>query len=174
MNPARGGPAFAIRPAQRGDVPLLLSMIRRLAEYERLAHEVVATEDLLREHLFDAPRGAEAVIADEHGVPVGIAIYFHNFSTFVGRPGLYLEDLFVVPEARGKGYGKALMVHLARLAKARGCGRFEWWVLDWNRPAIDFYRSIGAVGMQDWTVQRVAGAALDALAATPLPGEAGA
>ncbi|MCE3005141.1 MAG: GNAT family N-acetyltransferase [Xanthomonadaceae bacterium] len=163
--------AFAIRDATRDDVPLLLAMIRRLAEYERLLHEVVATEDLLREHLFDAPRGAAAVIAEEAGTPVGMALYFHNFSTFLGRPGLYLEDLFVVPEARGRGYGKALMVHLARVAKARGCGRFEWWVLDWNRPAIDFYRSIGAVGMDEWTVQRVAGAALDALAAAPLPGE---
>lgn len=163
--------AFAIRNATRDDVPLLLAMIRRLAEYERLLHEVVATEDLLREHLFDAPRGAAAVIAEEAGTPVGMALYFHNFSTFLGRPGLYLEDLFVVPEARGRGYGKALMVHLARVAKARGCGRFEWWVLDWNRPAIDFYRSIGAVGMDEWTVQRVAGAALDALAAAPLPGE---
>jgi GNAT superfamily N-acetyltransferase len=167
-------PAFAIRPAVRDDVPLLLDMIRRLADYERLLHEVTATEALLREHLFDAPRGAEAVIAEAGGAPVGMAIYFHNFSTFLGRPGLYLEDLFVVPEARGKGYGTALMVHLARLAKARGCGRFEWWVLDWNRPAIDFYRSIGAVGMQDWTVQRVADAALDALAATPLPGDTAA
>lgn len=163
--------AFAIRDATRDDVPLLLAMIRRLAEYERLLHEVVATEDLLREHLFDAPRGAAAVIAEEVGTPVGMALYFHNFSTFLGRPGLYLEDLFVVPEARGRGYGKALMVHLARTAKARGCGRFEWWVLDWNRPAIDFYRSIGAVGMDAWTVQRVTGAALDALAAAPLPGE---
>lgn len=166
------GPGFAIRPAARADVPLLLDMIRRLAEYERLAHEVVATEDLLREHLFDAPRGAEAVLAFEADTAVGMAICFHNFSTFLGRPGLYLEDLFVVPEARGKGYGKALMVHLARTAKARGCGRFEWWVLDWNRPAIDFYRSIGAVGMDQWTVQRVTGPALDALAAQPLPGEA--
>lgn len=153
-------------------MPLLLDMIRRLAEYEKLAHEVVATEALLREHLFDAPRGAEAVLAIEGDTPVGMALYFHNFSTFLGRPGLYLEDLFVVPQARGKGYGKALMVHLARMAKARGCGRFEWWVLDWNRPAIDFYRSIGAVGMEEWTVQRVAGPALDALAAQPLPGEA--
>lgn len=155
-------------------MPLLLDMIRRLADYEKLAHEVVATEALLHEHLFDAPRGAEAVLAFEDATPVGMALYFHNFSTFLGRPGLYLEDLFVVPEARGKGYGKALMVHLARIAKARGCGRFEWWVLDWNRPAIEFYRSIGAVGMDEWTVQRVAGAALDALAAQPLPGETSA
>jgi GNAT superfamily N-acetyltransferase len=165
---------FAIRAATRADVPLLLEMIRRLAEYEKLAHEVVATEALLREHLFDAPRGAEAVLALEGDEAVGMALYFHNFSTFLGRPGLYLEDLFVVPEARGRGYGKALMVHLARIAKSRDCGRFEWWVLDWNRPAIDFYRSIGAVGMDEWTVQRVAGAALDALAAQALPGETGA
>lgn len=162
---------FSIRAATRADVPLLLNLIRQLADYEKLAHEVVASEDLLRQHLFDSRSGAEAVLAFEGQNPVGMALYFHNFSTFLGRRGLYLEDLFVLPEARGKGYGKALMVYLARIAKARDCGRFEWWVLDWNRPAVDFYRSIGAIGMDEWTVQRLSGAALDALAAQPMPGE---
>ena len=163
--------AFRIRAATRDDVPLLLEFIRHLADYEKLPHEVRATEALLRENLFDRRRAAEAVLAYEGARAVGFALYFHNFSTFVGKPGLYLEDLFVLPECRGRGYGKALMVHLARLAVERDCGRFEWWVLDWNKPSIEFYASLGAVPMDEWTVQRVSGDALTRLAAQPIPGE---
>jgi GNAT superfamily N-acetyltransferase len=166
--------ALRIRPATRDDVGLLLSLIRALAEYEKLSHEVSATEALLRDNLFDQRRCAEAVLAFEGERVVGMALYFHNFSTFLGKPGLYLEDLFVLPECRGRGYGKALMIHLAQIARARDCGRFEWWVLDWNAPAIEFYRSIGAIPMDQWTVQRVTGAALDALAAQSIPGAGGA
>ncbi len=161
--------AFTIRAATREDVPLLLHFIRQLAVYEKLAHEVTATEDLLRDNLFDRRRAAEAVLAFEGERAVGFALFFHNFSTFVGKPGLYLEDLFVLPECRGRGYGKALMVYLARLALERDCGRFEWWVLDWNEPSIEFYRSLGAEPMDDWTVQRVSGEALARLAKQSMP-----
>jgi GNAT superfamily N-acetyltransferase len=140
-----------IRPATVADVPLILQFIRELAEYERLAHEVIATEEGLREQLFGGPAmpaGAEVVLAYLAGQPVGFALFFHNFSTFLGRRGLYLEDLYVKPEYRSKGIGKALLVYLARLAKARGCGRFEWWVLDWNEAAIGFYRRLGAEPMK--------------------------
>ena len=154
----------SIRAATVEDVPLILRFIRRLAEYERLAHEVVATEDGLRHWLFGARPAAEVVIAEWGGEPAGFALFFHNFSTFLGRPGVYLEDLYVEPEHRGRGIGKALLAHLARLAVERGCGRLEWWVLDWNEDAIRFYRSIGAVAMDEWTVHRVAGDALTALA----------
>jgi len=153
-----------IREATSADVPLILKFIKGLAEYEKLSHEVVATEASLRKSLFGEKPAAEVVIAECHQQPVGFALFFHNFSTFLAQPGLYLEDLFVIPEARGKGVGKALLVHLANLALHRGCGRFEWSVLDWNQPAIDFYRSIGAVGMDEWTVQRVDGERLRALA----------
>jgi GNAT superfamily N-acetyltransferase len=153
-----------IRTAGEADVPLILHFIRRLAEYERLAHEVVATEEGLREGLFGARPAAEVVIAEWEGAPAGFALFFHNFSTFLGRPGVYLEDLFVEPEHRGRGIGRALLAHLARLAVERGCGRLEWWVLDWNEDAIRFYRSLGAVPMDDWTVYRVTGDALTALA----------
>lgn len=153
-----------IDPAKADDVPLILAFIRELAEYEKLAGEVDATEQLLREHLFGACPRAEAVIARVGQEPAGFALFFHNFSTFRGRPGLYLEDLFIRPRFRGRGIGKSLLVHLARLAKARGCARFEWWVLDWNKPAIEFYRKLGAVPMNDWTVYRVTDDALDRLA----------
>lgn len=153
-----------IREATDGDVPLILSLIRKLAEYEKLAHEVVATEDGLREGLFGERRYAEVLIAEHDGAPAGFALFFHNFSTFLGKPGIYLEDLYVNPAFRGAGIGKKLLVHLASLAKRRGCGRLEWWVLDWNEPAIGFYRSIGAEPMDDWTVYRVSGSALEDLA----------
>ena len=153
-----------IRPATEDDVPIILSLIRELAAYERLSHEVVATEGLLRESLFGERRGAEVLIACCKGAPAGFALFFHNFSTFLGRPGIYLEDLYVKPEFRGRGIGRALLTHLARLAKERGCGRLEWAVLDWNEPAIKLYKSIGAVPMDEWTVYRVTGEALETLA----------
>jgi GNAT superfamily N-acetyltransferase len=153
-----------IRPAGVEDVPLVLAFIKELAEYERLSHAVIATEDLLREELFGDDPVAEVVLAYHRGTPVGFALFFHSMSTFVGRRGLYLEDLFVKPQYRGRGIGKALLIHLARLAKERRCGRFEWAVLDWNEPAIGFYKKLGAVPMDDWTVYRLTGDALDRLA----------
>ena len=153
-----------IREATEEDVPLILSLIRELAEYERLSHEVVATEDTLRESLFGERRYAEVLIAEHDGTPAGFALFFHNFSTFLGKPGIYLEDLYVRPVFRGAGIGKKLLVHLARLAKRRDCGRLEWWVLDWNEPSIGFYKKLGAVPMDDWTVYRVTGEALEDLA----------
>ncbi|MFT3755396.1 MAG: GNAT family N-acetyltransferase [Pseudoxanthomonas sp.] len=158
-------PAITLRPASRADVPLILELIHALAEYEREPDAVEATEALLDRQLFGAQPGAEVVIAEVDGQGAGFALFFHNFSTWRGRRGLYLEDLFVRPQFRGLGIGRALMVHLAKLAVQRDCARFEWSVLDWNTPAIDFYRSLGAVGMDEWTVQRVDGAALQALAA---------
>ena len=157
-------PAITLRPATRADIPQILDFIRGLAEYEKLAHEAVATPALLETHLFGERPSAEVVIADADGVPAGFALFFHSFSTFLGQPGLYLEDLFVLPSHRGAGIGRRLMVHLAQLAVARGCGRFEWSVLDWNESAIRLYRSLGAVGLDEWTVQRVTGDALQALA----------
>jgi GNAT superfamily N-acetyltransferase len=139
-------------------------LITALAEYERLAHEAVATEGDLREALFGARPYAEAVVASVDAEPVGFALWFHNYSTFVGRPGLYLEDLFVLPAWRGRGVGRALIVHLARIAVERRCGRMEWSVLDWNEPAIRFYKSLGARPMDEWTVFRVTGDALVRLA----------
>ncbi len=153
-----------IRPATEDDVPIILSLIRELAEYERLSHEVVATEGLLRESLFGERRGAEVLIACCKGAPAGFALFFHSFSTFLGRPGIYLEDLYVKPEFRGRGIGHALLTHLARLAKERGCGRLEWAVLDSNEPAIKLYKSIIAVPMDEWTVYHVTGEALETLA----------
>jgi GNAT superfamily N-acetyltransferase len=153
-----------IRPAAAADLPLILDFIRRLAEYERLAHEVVATEEELGRWLFGERAYAEVAIAEWEGRPAGFALFFHNFSTFLGRPGLYLEDLFVDPALRGRGIGRALLRHLAALAVERGCGRLEWWVLDWNEDAIRFYRSLGAVAMDEWTVFRVSGDALARLA----------
>ena len=157
-------PPCLIRPAVEADVPLVLALIRELAEYERLADEVTATEADLREALFGPAPGAEAVIAMVGERPAGFALYFHNFSTFAGKRGLYLEDLYVRPEHRGQGIGRRLLRHLAGVARERGCRRFEWAVLDWNEPAIRFYRRIGAVPMDGWTVYRVTGAALDRLA----------
>lgn len=160
-------PNIELRPATRADVPQILSFVRELAEYEKLAHEAVATEAGMTEQLFGERPAAEVVIAEVDGQPAGFALFFHNFSTFLGQRGLYLEDLFVRPQYRGLGLGKRLMVHLAKLATERGCGRFEWSVLDWNEPAIRFYRGLGAVGLEEWTAQRLSGPALQALAAEP-------
>lgn len=145
-------------------MPLILALIHELAEYERLAHEVVATEESLTTSLFGEMPYAEVFIAEVDGVSAGFALFFHNFSTFLGRPGIYLENLFVRPAFRGRGIGRAMLVHLAKLAVERGCGRLEWWVLDWNEPAILFYEALGVVSMDDWTVYRLTGPALDALA----------
>ena len=155
---------FQIRPAMETDVPIILRLIRDLAEYERAPDAVVATEAGLREVLFGAKRSAEVLLALEASEPVGFAVYFHNFSTWLGRPGLYLEDLFVRPEMRGKGYGRALLERLAQIAKERGCGRMEWAVLDWNEPAIQFYRKLGAQPMDEWTVFRLTGEGIAKLA----------
>ena len=157
-------PLLSIRPALAGDVPLIRQLIAELAEYERLADAAVATDDGLREQLFGARPAAEVLIGEVDGEPAGFALFFHNFSTFLGKRGLYLEDLFVRPAFRGAGLGRHLMAALARIAVQRDCGRFEWSVLDWNAPSIDFYRRLGAVGMDEWTVQRLEGEALHALA----------
>jgi GNAT superfamily N-acetyltransferase len=154
-----------IRTATEADVALILYFIRALAEYERLLDKCIATEEMVRETLFGTRRYAEVIIAEDEGEPVGFALFFHNYSTFLARPGIYLEDLFVKPEARGKGFGKALLAHLALLAQERNCGRLEWAVLNWNKPSIDFYESLGAIPMNDWTVYRLIGDALDKLAA---------
>ena len=153
-----------IRPAAPADVATILRFIRALAEYEREPDAVEATEAMLGDALFGGRPAAEAVIAEGEGGPIGFALFFHNFSTWTGRRGLYLEDLYVTPAARGSGAGKALLSHLAALALDRGCARFEWSVLDWNAPAIAFYRSVGAEPMAEWTVQRVTGEALARLA----------
>ena len=153
-----------IDPATEGDVPLILSFIRELAAYEKLSHEVVATDERLREDLFGSRPAAEVVIARVGDAAAGFALFFRTYSTFLARPGIYLEDLFVLPEWRGRGVGRALLVHVARLAVERGCGRFEWSVLDWNDPAIGFYRRLGARPMDDWTMYRLTGDALVTLA----------
>jgi GNAT superfamily N-acetyltransferase len=153
-----------IRAAVGDDVALILKLIRALADYEKLSHEVVASEEDLRETLFGVRPAAEVRIAEWQGQPAGFALFFHNYSTFVGKRGIYLEDLFVLPEYRGKGIGRALLVHLARLAVDRRCGRFEWSVLDWNKPAIDFYRRLGAREMSDWRIYRTDGPNLAKLA----------
>jgi GNAT superfamily N-acetyltransferase len=157
-------PAFRIERATERDVPLILSLIKALAEYERMAGEVTASEEGLRETLFGPQPSAEVVIAYAGDAPAGFALFFHNYSTFLGKPGLYLEDLFVVPAYRGHGFGKALLAHLAALAVERGCGRFEWSVLDWNEPAIGFYKKLGAKQMDAWRIFRVTGDALHQLA----------
>lgn len=154
----------SFRSAERQDVPLILRYIRELARYEKLEHEVVATEALLEEWLFDRAK-AEVIFAVADGREVGFALFFHNFSTFLGRAGLYLEDLYVEPAYRGQGIGTALLKELARIAVARGCGRLEWWCLDWNQPSIEFYRALGAEAMDDWTVYRLSGETLAKLAA---------
>jgi len=156
---------LSIRPAHATDAPLILALIRELATYEKLAHAVVATEEQLRENLFGARPQAEVLIAEWRGEPAGFALYFHNFSTFLGRRGLYLEDLFVREEHRGRGIGRGLLVRLAGVAVERGCGRFEWAVLDWNTPAQDFYKSLGACPVPEWDIFRLTGEALLALAA---------
>jgi GNAT superfamily N-acetyltransferase len=153
-----------LRSATRDDVPVIAELIRGLARFEKLEHEVVMTEDLLAAALFGDRPYAEVVLAEDDGRPVGFALFFHNFSTFLGRPGIYLEDLFVLPEHRGGGIGRMLLAHLARLAVERGCGRLEWAVLDWNRDAIKFYERLGARPNSDWTVYRLAGEALTGLA----------
>ena len=147
--------ASTIRPATVADVPVILQLIRDLATYERAPDEVTATEEQLIDVLFGEKPSAEVLLVFEKNVPVGFAVFFHNFSTWLGRPGLYLEDLFVRPEHRGKGYGRALLVELAKIAQKRGCGRMEWAVLDWNEPAIQFYRKLGANPMNEWTVFRL-------------------
>lgn len=161
--------AIAIRDAATQDVPRILGFIRELAVYEKAEDEVVATEAMLRESLFGAAPKARAILCSVDGVPCGFALYFFNYSTWQGRQGLYLEDLYVQPAYRGAGAGKALLQHLARIAVANGCGRFEWSVLDWNEPAILFYRSLGAVAMDEWTRYRLAGDALAAFAASEPP-----
>lgn len=151
------------RFAQENDVSTILYFIKELAAYEKMADEVVATEELLKEWIFDKKK-AEVIFALEDGKEIGFALFFHNFSTFLGRAGIYLEDLYVMPECRGKGYGKRLLKELARIAVERGCGRLEWWCLDWNQSSIDFYLSLGAEPMKDWTVYRIAGDTLRTLA----------
>jgi GNAT superfamily N-acetyltransferase len=158
-----------VRPATVDDCGLILRFIRALADYEKLAHEVVADERALAATLFGARPAAEVLIGEYGGAPVGFALYFTSYSTFLGKPGLYLEDLFVDPAARGKGVGLALMIALARVCTARDYGRFEWSVLDWNEPALKFYAALGAKPQSEWTVQRVTGEALAALARRALP-----
>ncbi len=151
---------MSVRPAEKRDVGVIMGFIRELAEYERLAHEVVADEVSLDRFLFGERPAAEALIAEYETTPVGFALFFHTFSTFVGRPGLYLEDLYVRPNMRGKGFGKLLLRHVAQLARERDCGRLEWAVLDWNESAIRFYENLGARAMDDWTVYRLTDANL--------------
>ena len=160
---------FEIRTTTDADVPIILRLIRELAEYERAPDAVVATEPGLREVLFGPKPSAEVLLALENAEPVGFAVFFHNFSTWLGRPGLYLEDLFVRPEKRGKGYGRALLERLAQVAQERGCGRMEWAVLDWNDPAIQFYRKLGAQPMDEWTVFRLTGEGIAKLAGSNSP-----
>jgi GNAT superfamily N-acetyltransferase len=168
--PSHGTPldaALTLRPAVEDDVPIVLTFIRELADHERLLHEVVADEATLRRTLFGLRRYAEVVLAELDGEAVGFALFFHNFSTFLGRPGIYLEDLYVRPSARGQGIGRALLGHLARLVLDCGGGRLEWNVLDWNEASIRFYRGLGARSMEGWNVFRLAGAELERLAAEP-------
>ena len=155
---------FQIRPAHVEDVPIILELIRDLATYERAPEEVIATEEQLVDVLFGKRPAAQVLLAFEGNSPVGFALFFHNFSTWLGRPGLYLEDLFVKPEKRGKGYGRALLVELAKIAMERGCGRMEWAVLDWNEPAIKFYHALGAKPMDEWTVFRLTRDGIEKLA----------
>jgi GNAT superfamily N-acetyltransferase len=162
-------PRMNIRTATEEDVPLILGFIRELAHYERLEHQVVATEDSLRKTLFGNPRFAEVLIGETDSEPFGFALFFHNYSTFLGRPGVYLEDLYVRPDLRGHGYGRALLARLAAIAIERNCGRVEWSVLNWNEPAIRFYRSLGALPMDQWSIYRITGDALEKLARNERP-----
>ena len=152
---------FYIRGATKEDIPTIISLIRELAVYEKLEHELVATPELFEKSLFSENPSAEVVIGEIEGKAVGYALFFHNFSTFLGKKGLYLEDLFVKPDYRGLGFGKELLLHLVKIAKDRGCGRMEWSVLDWNQPAIEFYKSLGAVPMEEWTVFRLDSVAIN-------------
>lgn len=152
------------RLATIDDVSTILSFIRKLAEYEKLAHEVVVTEQTLEHHMFGPNPRAECLIAEINGNPAGFALFFHNFSTFLGKPGLYLEDLFIDPEYRNQGLGMGFFQELAKIALDRDCGRMEWWVLDWNEPALQFYKKLGATSMSDWTVQRLGRGEIEALA----------
>lgn len=154
---------LTFRQAERKDVPLILRFIKDLAEYEKLLHEVIATEKLLEEWIFDKEK-AEVIFAVADGTEVGFALFFHNFSTFLGRAGIYLEDLYESPQYRGHGYGKRLLQKLASIAVERGCGRLEWWCLDWNHSSIEFYRSLGAEPMDEWTTYRITGTTLTELA----------
>ena len=158
-------PNFTIRAATEQDVSVILSLIRGLAQYEKLAHEVVATEDLLRTTLFGGRTVAEVILGEIHDEPVSFALFFHNYSTFLGRPGLFIEDLYVKPQWRGKGIGSVMLAYVASLAKERKCGRLEWSVLDWNEPAWRFYKKLGATPMDGWTVHRLTGKALESIAA---------
>ena len=151
------------RFAKKGDAALILHLIKELASYENMLDEVISDEDTLKEWIFDKQK-AEVIFVLENEKEVGFALFFHNFSTFLGRAGIYLEDLFVLPEFRGRGYGKALLKRLAAIAVERGCGRLEWWCLDWNKPSIDFYLSLGAVPMSDWTTYRITGETLKEMA----------
>ena len=153
-------PGLAIREAGQDDLALILSFIRELAEYERLLHEVTATEESLCESLFGERRVAEVIFGEFEGEPVAFAVFFHNYSTFLGQQGIYIEDLFVRPAMRGRGIGKALFAHIARIARGRCCARLDWWVLDWNEPALQFYATLGSKPMADWTVHRLTGEAL--------------
>lgn len=159
-----GIPNFQIRWARPNDVPLILQFVRHLAEFERLSHECVATEESLHETLFAGHPFAEVILGFYDGVPIGFALFFHNYSTFLARPGIYLEDLFVEPEWRGRGFGRELLIHVSRIAVERKCGRLEWSVLDWNVNAIRFYERLGAVAMNEWTTFRVSGEALEKMA----------
>lgn len=154
---------LTFRYAEESDTALILQFIKELAEYEKMLDEVVATEDMLKDWIFQKKK-AEVIFALVDGAEVGFALFFHNFSTFLGRAGIYLEDLYVMPEYRGYGYGKSILKKLAQIAVERGCGRLEWWVLDWNKPSINFYLSLGAEPMNDWTVYRIAGDTLTNLA----------
>ncbi len=156
--------SLSIRKATRQDISLILSFIKELAEYERLLPEVRATEESLTESLFGERQVAEVIFGEVDGIPLGFALFFHNYSTFLGQQGIYIEDLFVRPHARRRGIGRSMLSHIARIALARNCGRVEWWVLDWNEPAIRFYESLGSIAMSDWTVRRLTGAALEKLA----------
>jgi len=155
---------FTIKKAEEKDIAAILAFIKKLADYEKLSHQVTATEELLKESLFGPNSVAECLIGYYKNEPVCFALYFYNFSTFLGKPGLYLEDLFVLPEFRGNGFGKAMLIYLAKLAVERGCGRFEWAVLDWNEPALKFYKSLGAESHNEWVIHRVSGEALYKLA----------
>ena len=157
---------FAIRPATPADVPVIFDLIRQLSVYEKLEHMVTGTTAMLHDNLFGARPSCECLMAEEDGQPIGFALYFTTFSTFLCQPGLYLEDLFVVPNARGKGFGKALLKELARIARQRNCGRFEWRVLDWNEPSIQFYKSLGATIMPEWYLVRMTGPEIDLLASS--------